>query len=90
MDKKTENGYFLVKCKSDSYTLHYFHHIGRGVIKSDELVCDVVCLNPFAYFKQWYTLSGGEMRKKNVRLNTVILTKVEVQSINDVALPDRA
>ena len=50
-------------------------------------MCDTLYLNPFANFKQWYT-PYEKNRKKIVRLNTVILTKVKVKWINHVALPD--
>ena len=55
IDKKPENGYYLVKWKNDSYTLQYYHKIGRDFIKSGELMCCSVYLNPFANFKQWCT-----------------------------------
>ena len=48
----------LVKWKSDSYTFQSYHKIVRDVIKVGELVCDVVYLNPFANFNQWYTTYG--------------------------------
>ena len=35
-----------------------------------------------------YTLRGNCLKKKIVRLNTVILTQVRVQSINDVNIAD--
>ena len=42
-------------------------------------------------FNQWYTPYGGRNEGKTIfRLNTVILTKVKVQYINDVALPTRS
>ena len=53
------------------------------------MLCDVVYLNPFANSKQLYTIYEKKRGKKIVRLNTVILTKLKVQSINDVALTDR-
>ena len=34
--KNTENGYYLVKCTSDSYNLQSSHKIGRDVIKASE------------------------------------------------------
>ena len=54
------------------------------------MVCDAVYLNPLANFKQWYTPYEYENEGIFFRLNTVILTKVKVKSIDDVALPDRA
>ena len=53
------------------------------------MVSDTVYLNPFDNFKQWYTPYGGK-EGKIFKLNTVILTKVKVKSINDVALPAKA
>ena len=53
--KNAEKWYYIVKFKSDSYTLQYYHNIGRYVIKSGKLVCDAVYLNPLSNFKQWYT-----------------------------------
>ena len=35
-------------------------------------------------------IMGAKLGEEIVRLNTVILTKVRSQSINDVAIPDRA
>ena len=46
-------------------------------------------LNLFADFKQWYTTYIKNEGNKIVTLNTVILTKLKVQSINDVALNAR-
>ena len=54
IDKNAEN----VKWKSGSYTLQYSHKIARDVIKDGEFVCDVVYLNIFANFNQWYTFHG--------------------------------
>ena len=45
---------YLAKWKIDGYTLQYSHKIERYVIKSGQLVCDAVYLNPFANFNQWY------------------------------------
>ena len=53
-------------------------------------MCDEVYLNPFANLNQWYTPYGEKIRKITVRSNTVIITKLKVPSINDVALPARA
>ena len=52
--KNAENWYYLVKCTSGSYTFQSSHNIGRYVIKSSDLMCGAVYLNPFANFKQWY------------------------------------
>ena len=52
-DDSTNN--VLVKWKSYSYTLKYYHNIGRYVIKVGELVHDSVYLNKISNFKQWYT-----------------------------------
>ena len=40
-------------------------------------MCDAVYLNPFDDFKQWYTAYEKKLRKKIVKLNTVILTKAK-------------
>ena len=48
---------------------------------------DAVYLNSLANFKPWYNPFQTENRgQKIVRLNTFILTKVTVYSINDVVL----
>ena len=52
------------------------------------MVCDAVYLNPFANFKQWYT-PYEKVKETIVRLNTVILTKVKVHSVNNVNIPAR-
>ena len=57
-----------VKWTSDSYTLQSFHKIGKDVIKSGELVCDTVYLNPLANFKQWYTPNNKKSRKNNCQI----------------------
>ena len=51
-------------------------------------MCDVVYLNHFSNFKQWYTSYGWRVGEGETtsRSNTVILTKVRVQSINDIAI----
>ena len=50
-------------------------------------MCDAVYLNALDNFKQWYNFYKGENQGQLFfYLNTVILTKVKVQSINDVAL----
>ena len=54
------------------------------------MVFDAVYFIPFTNFKQWYTTNEKNKGKITLRLNTVILTKVKVKSINDVAPPDRA
>ena len=54
------------------------------------MVFDAVYFIPFTNFKQWYTTNEKNKGKITLRLNTVILTKVKVKSINDVALPDKA
>ena len=64
--------------------------LGNYVFKAGELVHDAVYFNTLALFKQWYTTYEDENEGIFFRLNTVILTKVKVKSINDVALPDRA
>ena len=53
-------------------------------------MCDAVYLNPLDNLKQWHTRYEKNPREKNFRLNTVILTKVKLQSINDYDLPTRA
>ena len=55
MDKNAENGYYLDKWISDSYTLQYYHKIGRDFIKASELMYDALYLNPYSNSKQWYT-----------------------------------
>ena len=72
----------------DSYTLQYYHKIGRDVIKAGELVCNAVYLKPLNNFNQWYTPHGGKWRKTIFGLNNVTLTKVKVKSINTVNIPD--
>ena len=44
-------------------------------------MCDAVYLNLFDNFNKWYTPYEKKRRKTIVRLNTVILDKVKVQSI---------
>ena len=52
---------------------------------------DAVYLNVLDNFKQWYTPYENENQEETIfTLNTIILTKVTVKSINDVALPARA
>ena len=47
-------------------------------------------LNPLANLKKWYTrYEQGNEWKTTVSLDTVILTKVKVKSINDVDFHDR-
>ena len=47
-------------------------------------------MNPLDNYKQWYTPYENENQgQKIVRFNTVILTEVKVQSINDVAITTR-
>ena len=54
-------------------------------------VWDVVYLNPLDNFNQWYNpYEKGNQEATTIGLDTVILTKVKVKSINDVALLDRA
>ena len=53
-------------------------------------MCDELFFNPADTFKEWYTTYGGEWRKNIARLNTVTLPKVNLKSINDVNIPDRA
>ena len=56
------------------------------------MVCNAVYLNPLANFKQWYTPYENENQRGGggFRLNNVILFKVQVKSINNVALTTRA
>ena len=84
-DDYTQNA--LVKWTSDSYILRYYHIIGGYFIEAGDLVCDAVYLNLFDNFKQWYTTYGGGVNegKTIFRLNTVILTKLKIQSINGVS-----
>ena len=61
------------------------------MIKSGELVCDASYFNPPASFKQCYTPYENENQGQTiVTLNIVILTKVNIQAINDVPLPTKA
>ena len=69
--------------------MQYYNKIGIYFIKAGELVCDAVYLNPLANFKQWYTPYEKNEGKTIIRLDTVILTKVKVKSINDAALTSR-
>ena len=50
-------------------------------------MCDAVYFNLLFNFKQFYTPYEKKAREKHFRFNTVILTNVEVSSINDVFLP---
>ena len=63
--------------------MQYSYKTGIYVIKAGELVHDAVYLNPFANFKQWYTPYGKKRMESNFRLNTVVLTKANAQSINN-------
>ena len=61
------------------------------MIKAGDLVFGAVYLNPPSNFKQWYNHYENKNQVKTiVGLNTVILTKVNLQSINDIALPTRS
>ena len=60
--------------------------MGRYVIKAGDLVCDALYLIPFDNFKQWYKPYEKNEGKTIVMLNTFILTKVKVKSINDSTL----
>ena len=58
----------------------------RYIIKVGELLCDLVYLITFAIIKQFY--NSYEKGEKTIsRLNIVILTKVQLKSINDVYIP---
>ena len=72
IDKNEENGYYIVKWKSDSYNVQSSHKIGINFIKAGELVFDVVYFNPFANSKQRYTPYGGEIKDFFKRLSTII------------------
>ena len=61
-----ENWYYLVKWKSARYNLHYSHKTGKYVIKTGDLVCYPVYLNPFENFKQWYTPYEKKMKEKQL------------------------
>ena len=50
LETNAENGYYLVKWTSESYTLKSSQNLGK-----DELVHDAVYLNPLDNFKLWYT-----------------------------------
>ena len=48
-------------------------------------------MNSFDNLKEWYnTYENEKQRQITVRLNTVIVTKVNTQSINDVDLTTRS
>ena len=66
-----------------------YQSIGRDLIKDGNMDSDAVYLNPFAILKQWFT-PYRKTKEKNFWWNTVMLTKVKLNSINDVALPDIA
>ena len=68
IDKNAENWYSVVKGKSDSYNLEYYHKIGIDFIKYGDLVCDAVYFNPFANSKQLYRPYGEKMREKNCQV----------------------
>ena len=85
--KNVENWFYLVKFTSDSYAFKYSPNIVIDVIKAGELVCDAVYLNTFANFKQCYTPYRGKINGKNCQVEYCYLTKLKVQSINDVSLP---
>ena len=51
-------------------------------------MCDAVYLNRFANIKKWYTPYKTFLKKCFFRLNIVTLTKVKLQTIKDVALPE--
>ena len=57
---KPERRYYLVKCKSDSYTLQFSHNIIKYVINSGELVFDTVYLNPLDNSKKSYNTCDNE------------------------------
>ena len=91
IDKNAENQYYLVKCTSGSYTLQSSHKIGIDVIKAGIWCVMQYILIHFLISSYGLHLIGGINEVKTiVRLNTFILTKVRVQSINYVALPYRA
>ena len=73
LTKVQQNRYNIVKWTSDSYNFQYSHKIGRYVIKADELVCDVVYLNPFHNFKQWYT-TYEKMKENNCQVEYCYFT----------------
>ena len=75
--------YSNFKWTRNSFIFKSSHKIGRDFINVDELVCDALYLSPVANIKQWYT---SYLKK---RLIIVIFTELYVQSINDVAIPDR-
>ena len=62
--KNTENGYYIVKLKNDSYTLQNYHKIEIDVIKYGYFVCAAVYMYLFANFKQWYTPYENKMQGK--------------------------
>ena len=62
--------------------------IGINFINAGELVRDELYLNPFANVKQWYNPYGFFLKENNCQVE-YILTKVKVQSINDVDIPNR-
>ena len=70
--------------------MQFYRNIDKVFVKDGELVCYAFHLNPFDTFKQSYNNYEKNEGNTIVRLNTGILTKVKVKSINDVDLPDRA
>ena len=53
-------------------------------------MCGTLYFNPFANFNKLYAPYGKKMEEKLFRLNTFILTKIKLQSINDVSLPGKS
>ena len=79
METNAENGYYLVKWTSESYTFQSTQFLGKYFITAGELMCDAVYLNPLAYFKHWYNIyENKNLQKQIVTLNTIILTKGKV------------
>ena len=52
--------------ESDSYTLQSSHNIVTNIIKSVELLCGAVYLNPLASLNQWYTPYENKSQGKTI------------------------
>ena len=66
--KNTESGYYIVKCRSKSYTLQSYIKLVKDVLKALVLVCDDVYLNPHANSKKWYKPYEDEKMKRKLLL----------------------
>ena len=63
---------------------------GEEVIKESKLFCDSVYLNPILKLNQWYTPYDDQNNCiAIIKLNTVIVTDVLVETVSEVPLPTR-